>query len=362
MIGRIEAGLRPFFGTANDIVLLTASGTGGLEAAVVNVLSPGDRVLAATVGAFGDRFARIATVYGAEVTRLEAEWGRAIEPDALRDALSDGPSTGYRAILLTHNETATGVTNPVAELAAVARAEAPEALLLVDGISALGAVPFEQDAWGIDVLVSGSQKAWMAAPGMSFVSVSERGWEATETARMPRFYLDLRAHRTSQAGGETPWTPAVAVMFQLDVALGLLAAEGVGAVFARHAGCAAAVRAGVAAAGFELLADPRYASTTVTAAWLPDDIEWKPFNADLRARGLVIAGGQGKLKGRVFRFGHLGDITMDSVLAAIGVLEEVAILHGRPVVPGSAVAAAQRAAAERAALEGEPAERAATSA
>ncbi len=352
MLARIETGLRPFFGTANDIVLLTAAGTGGLEAAIVNTLSPGDRVLAVSIGAFGDRFAKIATTYGAEVTRLDVEWGQAAEPDALRSALTAGPAEAYRAVLLTHNETSTGVTNPIEALAGVVREVAPDALLLVDGISGLGAVPFEQDGWGIDVLVSGSQKAWMAAPGMSFVSASERAWSATETARMPRFYLDLAAHRTSQATGQTPWTPAVAVMYQLDVALVLLAAEGREAIFARHAACAAGVRAGVVELGFALVADRGVASSTVTAAWLPDGLDWKPFNADLAARGLVIAGGQGRLKGRIFRIGHLGDITPDTVLAAIGVLEEVSIAHGRAVVPGTGVAAAQRAMLETAGVGG----------
>jgi aspartate aminotransferase-like enzyme len=342
MMGRIESGLRPYFGTANDIVLLTAAGTGVLEAAVVNVLSPGDPVLAVSIGAFGDRFAQIASAYGAAVTKLEIEWGRAAEPAGLRRALTEAPAGGYRAILITHNETSTGVTNPIPELAAVARELAPDALLLVDGISALGAVPFEQDAWGIDVLVSGSQKSWMAPPGMSFLAASDRAWAAAETATMPRFYLDIRRARASAATGETPWTPAVGVMFQLDVALGLMAAEGQDAVFARHATCAAGIRAGLEALGFALVAEPRYASSTVTAAWLPDDLPWKPFNADLATRGLVIAGGQGRLKGRVFRVGHLGDIDPDRVLATIAVLEEAAIVRGRPVEPGDGLTAAQR--------------------
>ena len=346
MLARIEGGLRPFFGTDGDIVVLTAAGTGGLEAAIVNVLSPGDRVLAVTIGAFGDRFARIAETYGAETTRLEVEWGEAARPAALRAALAAAPGDGYRAVLLTHNETSTGVMNPVEALADVVRSAAPDALLLVDGISGLGAVPFEQDAWGIDVLVSGSQKAWMAAPGMSFVSLSERAWAATETARMPRFYLDLAAHRTSQASGQTPWTPAVAVMFQLDAALGLMADEGRASIFARHAICAAGVRAGVTAVGLALLAEPEHASPTVTAARLPDGLDWKPFNADLLARGLVVAGGQGRLKGRILRIGHLGDVDPGRVLAAIAVLEAVAIRHGLDVRPGTGPAAAQRAMLE----------------
>ncbi|HEU4672218.1 MAG TPA: alanine--glyoxylate aminotransferase family protein [Candidatus Limnocylindrales bacterium] len=346
MLGRIQAGLQPFFGTANEVLLLTAAGTGGLEAAVVNTLSPGDRVLAVSIGAFGERFAKIASTFGAEVTKLDVEWGRAADPGAVAAALRDAPAGGYRAVLVTHNETSTGVMNPLAEIAAAVRANAPDALILVDGVSGLGAVPFEQDRWGVDVVVSGSQKAWMVAPGMAFASLGERAWAAAETARMPRFYLDLRAHRKSAANGETPWTPAVGIVFQLDVAIGLMAAEGPEAIFARHAACAAATQAGLEALGFELLAEAGHRSHTVTAAWIPDGIDWKAFNADLKRRKLVVAGGQGQLAGRIMRVGHLGTVTLDEILGAIGVLEEVSLVHRRDVVPGSAVAAAQRAGLE----------------
>jgi aspartate aminotransferase-like enzyme len=346
MLGRVSAGLQPFFGTSNEILLLTAAGTGGLEAAVVNTLSPGDAVLGVSIGAFGDRFAKIASTYGASVTRLDAEWGRATDPADLRRALREAPAGGYRAVLATHNETSTGVMNPLADLAAVVHEEAPDTLLLVDGVSGLGAVPFEQDGWGVDVVVSGSQKAWMVAPGMAFASLSERAWRAAETARMPRFYLDLRLARTSAATGETPWTPAVSIVFELDVALAMMADEGPDAIFARHAACAAATRAGLAALGFELFAEAEHRSNTVTAAWIPDGLDWKAFNADLKARRLVLAGGQGQLKGKILRVGHLGTVTLDEILGAIGVLEEVSLLHGRDVVPGAAVGAAQRAAVE----------------
>jgi aspartate aminotransferase-like enzyme len=346
MLRRISAGLQPFFGTSNDVLLLTCAGTGGLEAAVVNTLSPGDHVLGVSIGSFGDRFGKIATAYGAQVTKLDVEWGHAAEPDDVRRALRDGPDGGYRAVLLTHNETSTGVMNPLADLAAAIRETAPDALILVDGVSGLGAVPFEQDAWGLDVVVSGSQKAWMVAPGMAFASLSERAWQAAETARMPRFYLDLRAHRTSAASGETPWTPAVGVVFQLDVAVGLMADEGADGIFARHAACAAATRAGLDALGFQLFADPAHRSQTVTAAWVPEGLDWKAFNTDLKRRKLVLAGGQGKLTGKILRVGHLGTVTLDEILACIGVLEEVSLIHGRDVVPGTAVAAAQRAGVE----------------
>jgi aspartate aminotransferase-like enzyme len=182
----------------------------------------------------------------------------------------------------------------------------------------------------------------MAAPGMAMAAVGERAWAAGETARMPRFYLDLKRHRDSAAAGETPWTPAVAVMYQVDEGLRLMQAEGQG-VFARHEACAAMTRAGLRAIGFVLLADDAVASRTVTAARIPDGLDWSAFNKALKARDLVLAGGQGKLKGRIFRVGHLGSVTTDEVLAAIGVIEAVAIEHRFPVEAGSAVAAAQRA-------------------
>jgi aspartate aminotransferase-like enzyme len=344
MLERISTGLKGFFGTTNDIVLLSCAGSGGLEAAIVNTLSPGDKVLALSIGAFGDRFAKIATVYGADVTKIEIEWGHAVAPAELRAALE--AERGYKAILLTLNETSTGVQNPVPELVAVARELAPDALLLLDGVSAMGAIPFEQDAWGLDIVVTGSQKSWMAAPGMAFLSVSERAWMAGTTARMPRFYLDIATHRKSAASGETPFTPAIAVMFQLDVAMGLMLAEGADAIYARHAACAAATRAGLTALGFELFADPAHASQTVTCAWLPEDLDWKTFNSQLKKRKLVVAGGQGKLSGKVFRIGHLGTVTLDEILGCIGVIEEGLLAVGRPVTPGTGVAAAQRAGLE----------------
>src|SRR5204863_3228274 len=207
ILARIQAGMKPYFGTTGDIAILSCAGTGGLEAAVVNVLSPGDRVLGVSIGSFGDRFAKIAEVYGADVDRIAAEWGWAADPAEVKERLG---RADYRAVLLTHNETSTGVMNPVAELATAIREAAPDALILVDSVSGLGAVPFEMDAWGCDIVVTGSQKAFMAAPGLAMLALSERGWAATETARMPRFYLDLRSHRASAANGETPVTPAIA--------------------------------------------------------------------------------------------------------------------------------------------------------
>ncbi|HLX35254.1 MAG TPA: alanine--glyoxylate aminotransferase family protein [Candidatus Limnocylindrales bacterium] len=343
ILARIQAGMQPYFGTAEQVQVLSCAGTGGLEAAVVNVLSPGDRVLGVSIGSFGDRFAKIASAYGASVDVMAAEWGWAAAADEVRERLRGGD---YRAVLLTHNETSTAVMNPMAELVPAIRAAAPEALILVDSVSALGAVPFEMDAWGADVVVTASQKAWMAAPGLAMVAASERGWAAMETAQMPRFYLDLRKHRDSAAAGETPWTPAIAVVFQVDEGIRLMNEEGMAGVFARHEASAAATQAGIEALGFKLFAEPANRSKTVTAAWIPEDLDWKPFNADLRRRGLILAGGQGKLTGRIFRVGHLGSVTVEEIIAAMATLEDALLAAGRDVEPGGAVAAAQRAALE----------------
>ncbi|HET9457320.1 MAG TPA: alanine--glyoxylate aminotransferase family protein [Candidatus Limnocylindrales bacterium] len=344
MVERVISGMKPFFGTTSDVVVLSCAGSGGLESAIVNMLSPGDRVLGVSIGAFGDRFAKIAGVYGAEVTKIEVEWGRAADPAAVREALAEQP--GYKAVLLTHNETSTGVMNPIPVLAAAVRDVAPETFILVDAVSSLGAVPFEMDAWGVDVVVTGSQKAWMAAPGLAMVAASPRAWEAMESAKMPRFYLDLRAHRDAAANGQTPFTPAIAVVYQVDEGLRLMAAEGAASIYARHEACAAAARAGLQALGFELFADERFASRTVTAARLPEGHDWKAFNGAIKAHGVVLAGGQGKLAGRIFRLGHLGSVTVEEVLGVIAVLEPVALEGGRPLTPGSAVGAAWAAAVE----------------
>ena len=341
MLARITEGMQPYFGTTGDIAILSCAGTGGLEAAVVNTLSPGDRVLGVSIGEFGERFAKIAEAYGANVDKVAAEYGWAAEPAEVAERLAGG---GYRAVLLTHNETSTGVMNPIPELAAAIRAAAPDALILVDSVSALGAVPFELDAWGVDVAVTASQKAWMAAPGLAMVAASERAWAAIETARMPRFYLDLRKARHSLAEGETPWTPAIAVAFQVDEGLRLMAAEGQANVFARHEACAAAARAGLGELGFDLFADRAHASTTVTCVNLPPDVDWKTFNATVKRRNVILAGGQGELAGKVFRVGHLGSVTVEEILGAVAALEDVSLEMGRAITPGAGVAAAQRAA------------------
>jgi aspartate aminotransferase-like enzyme len=347
LLGRVTAGMQRGFRTSNDVLLLTASGTGGLEAIVVNFLSPADQVLSVSIGVFGDRLAAIATRYGVNVDKYAVEWGKAAEPVVVADRLRALAVAGTpaKAVLVTHNETSTGVTNPLQQIAAAIHAMAPDALIIVDGISGMGAVPFETDAWGLDIVATGSQKSWMVPPGMAMVSVSERAWTANETASIPRFYFDLKRARDAAAKGETPWTPAVGICFALDAALELIEAEGYDAIFARHAAVAAATRAGLTAMGFQLFADPDRASNTVTSAVVPEGVEWSSVSKELRGRGLVLAGGQGSLTGKIFRVGHLGDVHPDDIYRALETLEAGAVAQGLPVHQGVAVAAAKQAAA-----------------
>lgn len=342
LLGRVTAGMKKGFKTDAEVLILTSSGTGALEAAVVNTLSPGDSVLSVNIGVFGDRFAKIARRYGADVTSLMVEHGQAAVPAAVGAELRKMAADGKRAVavLVTFNETSTGVTNPLEAIAAEIHAAAPDALILVDAVSGLGAIPLEMDAWGLDVVTTGSQKSWMVPPGLAMVALSKKAWDAVAVAQMPRFYFDLTLHRDALVKGETPWTPAVSVCFGLDEGLKLIEAEGYPAIFARHAACAAAARAGLQALGIRLLADPAFASNTVTSAWLPEGIEWSALTKACRAKGLVLAGGQGPLTGKIFRVGHLGKVSVDDIVRCMEILEEALIELGVPVKPGAGAAAA----------------------
>ncbi len=314
--------LKTLFQTEHDVLILTASSTGGMEAAIVNTLSPGDRVLAASVGRFGDRWADIAEAIGVDVIRLRFPDGQAADPSAIERALAEGEP--FKALLLTHNETSTGVTNDLAAVGGVVQAMPVERrpLLLVDAVSSLGALELRTDAWGCDVVVSGSQKALMSPPGVAVVSVGPGAWEAVEQARMPRFYWDFRAARQRAGEGATPFTPAISVLYALYAALQLVADEGLPNVLARHRRLGQRMRQGIKRLGLELFPDKAIASDTVTAVRVPANVDAAALLARLRGEfGIVLAGGLGPLKGRIFRIGHMGHVSeadVDAVLAALG--------------------------------------------
>ena len=319
LIEATTAGLKQVFMTANDLYILTASGTGALEAAVVNTLSPGDRVIAGTAGAFGDRFVQIAQAYGADVLRMDFEWGDAIDPDAIRAELRKDPS--IKAVLVTHNETSTGVTHDLEAISRVVKGEFDK-LLLVDAVSSLGCLPLPVDGWDCDLVATGSQKGFMIPPGLAFISISSRGWEAYKEARMPKFYFDLMAAERSLARGQTPWTPNLALLYGLRLGLDRILGEGMESVYDRHAEIGEYARAGVKALGLQLLArDEARASNTVTAIKMPEEIDGGKFMAMMREEeGVVLAGGQGKLSGHCFRIGHLGWVSKADVAETLEAL------------------------------------------
>ena len=317
LIQNITSWLKELFQTKADIYILTCSGTGSMETAVVNSLSPGDKVLSLSCGVFGDRFATIAERYGANVTRVKFDLGTAVDPSEAKKALDADPS--IKAVLMTHNETSTGVTNDLAAVGKIVREY--DRLLLVDAISSLGCIDLQVDNWGCDIVVTGSQKGWMVPPGLAFVSINERGWKANAEAKMPRFYWDLATAKSFLEKDQTPWTPAVSVFYALGVALEMLIREGLQNIFERHARLAQKTREGVKALGLELLADESCASNTITAVKAPDGVDAKQLNAIMRDEyGVVLAGGQGPLMGKIFRIGHLGYCTeadLDDVFAKL---------------------------------------------
>jgi aspartate aminotransferase-like enzyme len=339
ILAEITAGARRVFKTANDLLLLTSSGTGGLESAVANLVSPGDEVIAALCGNFGERFAALAAAYGGNVVRLEFEWGQPVDPDDLAVVLQRHPKA--QVVFLTHNETSTGLTNPLRDLARAAR-EA-DRLVVVDGVSSISSIDIDTDGWGIDVAVSGSQKGWMAPPGFALVSVSERAWAQQARSRSPRFYFDWKEAKTWAEKGMTPFTPAVPVAFALQEGLHMLEEEGLPNVYERHTRLARATQAGLRALGFELYAREGYRSSTVTAALPPPGLEVGALRKLLNDRyGVVIAGGQGKMTGKMVRVGHLGAVAEGDVVQVIWAIEQaleeldVAPADGRGVAAVSA--------------------------
>ena len=319
IMDRVTKGAKQIFQTQNDVMVLTTSGTGAMEAAVVNFVSPGEKVLVVIIGEFGKRMLELVEIYGGHPTELAFEFGKHAEPDVLDAALKANPDV--TAVLMTHNETSTGVTNPLQQLAEVVKKH--DKLIIVDAISSLSSIPVKTDAWNLDVVLSGSQKGWMVAPGLAFASVSPRPWEVQAACTTPRFYLDLKRAADSAKRGQTPWTPAVSLFFQLDKAVELLLAEGMENVYTRQHVQAERVRQGAQALGLELFAEEGYRSDTVTAIKAPEGYDPTTIRKTARENyGMVLAGGQGPLAGSVFRFGHLGYCTDEDIEEGLGFLKQ----------------------------------------
>jgi len=320
LLNEITANLKQLFQTKSDVYLLTASGTGGLEAAIVNTLSPGDKVLSVSIGVFGDRFATIAEQFGAEVIPLSFEWGKAADVDAIRKALHAEPQ--IKAVLVTHNETSTGVTNDLAAISSAVKEF--DKLLLIDAISSLGSITLPVDDWHLDVAVTGSQKGWMAPPGLAMVSVSQEAWQAHSKAKMPRFYWDFGKAKSYFERGQTPWTPSVTAVYALAVSLEMMLKEGLTNIIARHTQVGKATRDGIKSLGLSLFAEESHASNTVTAIAASNGLDAKKLVKLLREEHQVIlAGGQQSLEGKIFRIGHLGWVNEKDIEEVISTLRVV---------------------------------------
>ena len=340
ILGRTLDRLHEVYRTQGDVLLYTASGTGGMESAVSNLTGTGDRVVVVSAGHFGERWTKMARNFRCEVDELRYEWGEAPSAEDLAARLRE--LGGAKVVFITHSETSTGVVADVQTLAAAAKEAG--ALVAVDAVSSLGAVPLETDAWGLDAVVSGSQKALMTAPGLATVSVSADAWSAVEGDGRPRYYFDWAETRKKQERFDPSFTPAVSIVVGLDVALGLLLDEGLDQAFERHARLGRAFRAGVKAMGLELFSPDDDRSAVVTAIRAPEGIDSGELVQTLRDRhGIVLAPGQGVLKGKIFRIGHIGYYDVFDITTALAGIELVLSELGADIERGLGVTAALEA-------------------
>ena len=348
LLAALTRALQDFLRTQGDVLTLTSSGSGAMEAGIANTLSRGDKALVFINGAFGERFYAICKAYGVEARRIDVTLGRAVDPDLVRDELAkEKGKDAAKAVLIQHNETSTGVLNPIKEISEVVRESGK--LFIVDSVSGAGAAELEIDEWGIDVCMTASQKAWGAPPGVAIVTMSERAWKFYEKSDLPKSYFDLGAAKAALEKGSTPATPAVSVYIALQEALRLMAEEGLEAILRRHQNLARATRRGVQALNLTLFADEAHASPAVTAFRPPTRVDARNLIRVLRDDyDTIVAGGQGKLEGQLVRVGHLGFVTIQDILNFFSALELALRDFNQPVEPGQAIAAALRAYAESA--------------
>src|SRR5687767_7596343 len=329
-------GLRTLFGTKNDVIMLASSGTGAMEAAVSNLFSPGDKVLVINGGKFGERWLNISTAFGLDAVEINVEWGQAVQVEEVEKQLKLHPE--IQGVMIQASETSTTVLHPVKEIAKLTK-NGP--LFLVDGVTAVGVLSVPLDEWGIDALVTGSQKALMLPPGLGFIGLSDRAWEKTSKAKLPRFYFDLNLERKNQAKGSGAFTPAVSLIFGLRASLNLMQREGLDRVYARHARMSRATRAAATALGLRLLA-PESPSPAATGIFLPDGLDADQVLEYLRDQmGVTLAEGQDQLKGKVIRIAHVGYMGAFDVITAVAALEMVLRKFGVELPFGKGVAAAQ---------------------
>lgn len=338
LLQRIKPKLKPVFGTDQDVMMITGSGTSGLEAAVVNTAQAGDEVLVVVTGAFGDRFAKICEAYQMVVHRLDVTWGEAADPEQIKGFLQENQQ--IKVVFSTYCETSTGVLNPVQEISQVIH-EHSDALVVVDGVSCVGGVETKMDAWGVDVFVTGSQKAMMLPAGLTFIAVSERAWKVIEANQQPRFYLNLVKYRNNLMDDSTPFTPGLSLLFGLEQALTMMEKEGLAEVYQRHDMMMKMTRAAFKALDIPLLTSDKVASPTVTAIQ-PDDFESEALRKQVKQEfELELAGGQQHQKGKIVRVGHMGYCSPADALQTISLIEMGLQQIGKKVTLGQGVAAAQ---------------------
>jgi aspartate aminotransferase-like enzyme len=342
IMAEVTQNLKWLHQTQNDVLVLTVSGTGAMEAGIINFLSPGDRVLVGSNGKFGDRWAAMSAAFGLEVEKITADWGKPLDTEQFREKLGTDTEKKIKAVIITHSETSTGILNDLETINRYVK-EHGEALMIVDAVTSLGAVNLPVDEWGIDVVASGSQKGYMIPPGLGFVSVSPKAWEAYKTAKLPRFYLDLGKYSKTAAKNSNPFTPPVNLVVALQVALRMMQAEGLESIFARHQRLMRATREAVKALSLPLFGPDEAASPAITAV-APVSVESEQIRAVMKKRfDISLAGGQDDYKGKIFRIGHLGFVSDRDILAAIGALEATLRELGyESMTPGAGIAAAAR--------------------
>ena len=337
ILKEVSENLKNIFQTKNDVFILASSGTGAMEAAVVNLLSWGDKALVIQGGKFGERWTELCLAYGIKPIVVDVKWGEALQPHVLKEYLAKEPA--IKAVFSTLCETSTGVTFDLKALGAVVKET--EAVLVVDAISGLGAVDLQMDAWDIDVVICGSQKGFMLPPGLGFISVSKKAWKLVEESKCPKYYFDLKEAKKAIDKTDTPFTPAIGLVIALEVALKIMLGEGLSHIFERHRKLAEATRAAMGALKLELFA-PSAASDAVTAVRVPEGIDGEKLVKTMRDEyGVTIAGGQGEMKGKLFRIAHMGYISEFDIILGISCLEKVLKKMGYAFDFGAGVKAAQ---------------------